>query len=42
MAVTAMVHTATDELAEIYGKAEDHFGHVPNFVKVLGTNPTFC
>lgn len=42
MPATAVIDKPTDELAEVYRKAEDHFGHVPNFVKVLANNPTFC
>ena len=36
------VETATDELAEIYATAQEHFGQVPSPVKALGANPTFC
>ncbi len=42
MPVVATIETPTTELAETYAKAEAHFGHVPNFVKALGTNPAFC
>ena len=42
MPVVASIEQATDELSETYSKAEAHFGHVPNFVKALGSNPTFC
>jgi len=42
MPATATIETPTDEVAETYAAAEAHFGHVPNFVKVLATNPTFC
>lgn len=42
MPATAVVETPTSEIEEIYGKAEEHFGHVPNLVKVLANNPTFC
>jgi len=42
MPATAVIEKPTDEVAEIFQKAEDHFGHVPNFVKVLANNPTFC
>lgn len=42
MAVTALIETPTDELSETYARAEEHFGHVPNFVKALGSNPAFC
>lgn len=41
MPVVATIDAPTDELAEVYAAAEAHFGHVPNFVKALGTNPTF-
>lgn len=42
MPVTAPLETPTDELADTYAKAAAHFGHVPNFVKALGSNPAFC
>ncbi|MFQ5558436.1 MAG: carboxymuconolactone decarboxylase family protein [Acidimicrobiales bacterium] len=42
MPVTALVEEPTPELEEIYAGATAHFGHVPEFVKVLGSNPTFC
>ncbi len=42
MPVVTPVETPTDELAETYAAAEAHFGHVPNFVKALAPNPTFC
>ena len=42
MPVTAVIDKPTTDLEETYAKAEAHFGHVPNFVKVLGTNPDFC
>lgn len=42
MPVTAVVDQPTADIEETYAKAEAHFGHVPNFVKVLGTNPDFC
>lgn len=42
MPATAVIDKPTAEVAETFRKAEEHFGHVPNFVKVLATNPTFC
>lgn len=42
MPATAVIETSTSDIAEIYRDAADHFGHVPNFVQVLGTNPAFC
>ncbi len=42
MPVVASVESPTSDLEETYAKAEAHFGHVPNFVKALGSNPTFC
>lgn len=42
MPATATIDKPTAEVAETFAKAEEHFGHVPNFVKVLATNPTFC
>lgn len=42
MPATALHTAPTDELADTYAKAEAHFGHVPNFVRVLGSNPAFC
>lgn len=42
MPATAVIDKAGDEVREVFDKAEEHFGHVPNFVKVLASNPTFC
>lgn len=42
MPATAVIDKPTTELEGTYGKAKAHFGHVPNFVKILGTNPAFC
>lgn len=42
MPATAVIDKPTADLEETYAKAEAHFGHVPNFVKVLGTNPVFA
>lgn len=42
MPAIASIETATEDLERIYARAEEHFGHVPNFVKALGANPTFC
>ena len=42
MAATALLETPSREVANTYRLAESYFGHVPNFVKVLGTNPAFC
>lgn len=42
MPATSVIDTPTTEVEEVYRDAEAFFGHVPNFVKVLGTNPAFC
>ncbi|MFU8840117.1 MAG: carboxymuconolactone decarboxylase family protein [Nitriliruptoraceae bacterium] len=42
MPATAVLDTPTADVEVVYRDAEEHFGHVPNFVKVLGTNPAFC
>ncbi len=43
MPVVAPVENPTeDEAREAYAAAEAHFGHVPNLVKALGSNPVFC
>jgi alkylhydroperoxidase family enzyme len=42
MPATAVIDVPTSELEETFRNAEEHFGHVPNFVKVLANNPTFC
>lgn len=42
MPVTATIERPTEELQDIFDQAEAYFGHVPNFVKVLASNPTFC
>ena len=42
MPATAILETPSPEVANAYRIAESYFGHVPNFVKVLGTNPAFC
>lgn len=42
MPATAVVDRPTSEIEAVYSEAEEFFGHVPNFVKVLGTNPAFC
>lgn len=42
MPITATIDRPTADLEEVYARAEEHFGLVPNFVKVLATNPTFC
>lgn len=42
MPITATIETPTPELADVYEEAAAHFGHVPNFVKALASNPTFC
>lgn len=35
--------TDTDaSLADVMDRAEEHFGHVPNLVKVLASNPAMC
>jgi alkylhydroperoxidase family enzyme len=42
MPATATIETPTPEVQNIYRLAESYFGHVPNLVKVLATNPAFC
>ena len=42
MPVVSVLEQPTAELEETYRKAEAHFGHVPNLVKALAPNPTFC
>jgi len=42
MPATEIVETPTEDLEETFQLAADHFGHVPNLVKVLATNPTLC
>lgn len=42
MPITKTVQTPSAELADTFSAADAHFGHVPNFVKVLASNPTFC
>ncbi len=42
MPATAMIETPTPEVSNIYKLAESYFGHVPNLVKALATNPAFC
>jgi alkylhydroperoxidase family enzyme len=42
MPAITVIDQPTAELEETYAKAEAHFGHVPNLVKVLGANPAFC
>lgn len=43
MPATATVDTATDpDVIEAFRVAEGHFGHVPNIVRVLATNPAMC
>jgi alkylhydroperoxidase family enzyme len=42
MPATTLIETPTSEVQNIYRQAEAYFGHVPNLVKVLGTNPAFC
>jgi len=42
MPATATLDEATDEVAETFELAENHFGRVPNLVRALGTNPDLC
>ncbi|MFP4636589.1 MAG: carboxymuconolactone decarboxylase family protein [Nitriliruptoraceae bacterium] len=42
MPATAVIDEPTTDVEEVFRDAEAYFGHVPNFVKVLGTNPAFC
>lgn len=42
MPATATIDKPTSELEDVFAQAAEHFGHVPNFVKVLASNPTFC
>ncbi|HZD23055.1 MAG TPA: carboxymuconolactone decarboxylase family protein [Acidimicrobiia bacterium] len=42
MPATAVIESPTEDVADTFRQAEEHFGQVPNFVKVLANNPTFC
>jgi len=43
MPATAMVQKPeNDEVVQAFRVAEAHFGHVPNLVRALGTNPAMC
>jgi len=42
MPATALVEHPTPDVRNIYRVAESYFGHVPNLVKALGSNPAFC
>ena len=44
MPATKMLDPATCDpsLADVMARAEAHFGHVPNLVRVLAANPTLC
>ena len=42
MPATAVLESPSPEVANAYRLAESYFGHVPNLVKVLATNPAFC
>ena len=42
MPATAVIASRTEEVAETFRQAEEHFGQVPNLVKVLANNPDFC
>jgi len=33
---------ADSSLADVFERAEQHFGHVPNLVKALASNPAMC
>lgn len=41
-ATAALDRPTTDDVAETFAVAERHFGHVPNLVKVMASNPTMC
>ncbi len=43
MPAVAMVETPdNDDVREAFRVAKEHFGHVPNLVKALGTNAAMC
>lgn len=42
MPATAVIESPTEDLTQTFEMAEEHFGQVPNLVKVLASNPTFC
>lgn len=43
MPATAIVQQPdNDEVKKAFRVAEQHFGHVPNLVRALGTNPAMC
>lgn len=41
-ATTVVEQPTTADLEETFELARNHFGHVPNLVKVLASNPTMC
>lgn len=42
MPATAVVEHPTQDVEATFALARDHFGQVPNLVKVLASNPTMC
>jgi Uncharacterized conserved protein len=42
MAAVKYIEQPTEELRPIYESAKNHFGHVPNLVKALGSNFQMC
>ena len=42
MAAVSYIHNPSEKLQPIYNSAQEHFGHIPNIVKVLGSNYEMC
>lgn len=42
MPAVTLIHEPNDNVRDVFSRAEAHFGHVPNLVKALANNPTFC
>jgi len=42
MSVVKYIENPGPEIQEVYQNAESFFGHIPNLVKALGSNPNLC
>ena len=42
MPAVQYIHQPNEAISEVYANAESFFGHVPNLVKALGSNPQLC
>jgi len=42
MAIVKYIEQPTAELEPVYHAAQNHFGHVPNIVKAMGSNLAMC